>query len=246
MDQEMRKILLITDNDLLLNRFKELILRKNLSDFIFHFAYSENNTAFQKKFNNVNWIRSIKIKNEVDFLINEYEIIFSLHCKQMFPEDLIKKVKCINIHPGLNPNNRGWFPQVFSIINGLPCGATIHEIDELLDHGPIICQKQVNVELWDTSITVYNRVLDAEMELLSDNFEKILLNKYETYLPKEGNLNLKKDFDDLCKINLNETDTFLNHLNKLRALTHGSYANAYFIDKKSEKRIYIKIEMNHE
>lgn len=242
----MKKILLITDNEELLNRVKELIKIKQLTEFEFHFAYSDNNTVFQKKYNNVNWIKPIKIKTEVDFLIREYDIVFSLHCKQMFPENLIKKVKCINIHPGLNPNNRGWFPQVFSIINGLPCGATIHEIDEQLDHGKIISQKEVKIEMWDTSLTAYNKILDAEIELLSDNFDKIINEQYKTSIPEEGNLNLKKDFDKLCEIELNEKDTFLNHINKLRALTHGSYANAYFTDKESGKKVFIKIELKHE
>lgn len=185
------------------------------------------------------------MKDEVDFLVKEYDMIFSLHCKQIFPSKLVNHVKCINVHPGLNPNNRGWFPQVFSIINSLPCGATIHEIDEHLDHGPIICQKEVKIEMWDTSLTAYNKILDAEIELLSENLLNILNYEYETTVKEEGNLNLKKDFDDLCKIDLDDRDTFRNHINKLRALTHGDYANAYFIDDLGNK-IYLKLELKKE
>jgi dTDP-4-amino-4,6-dideoxyglucose formyltransferase len=185
------------------------------------------------------------VKDEVDFLVDHYEMIFSLHCKQIFPPDLVNSVKCINIHPGLNPDNRGWFPQVFSILNSLPCGATIHEIDEQLDHGPIICQKEIKIEMWDTSLTAYNKILDAEIDLLSENIEKILDRKYETFIKEEGNLNLKKDFDDLCKIDLDSKDSFKNHINKLRALTHGNYANAYFIDESGDK-VYVKLELKKE
>lgn len=242
----MKKILLLTDNEELLFRFRELVKKKNLAksgDYEFHYAYSSNNKAFAEKFENSDWIKPIKIKVNEDFLAKEYNLIFSLHCKQIFPGHLITSVKCINIHPGLNPNNRGWFPQVFSIINGLPGGATIHEIDKDLDHGPIIDQKEVNFESWDTSFTAYNKILDAEIELLDKNFENILRNNYKTYSVAEGNLNLKKDFDQLCEIDLKDTDTFFNHINKLRALTHGNYSNAFFVDGNGNK-IFIKVELS--
>lgn len=244
----MKDILLLTDNDKLLNRFKNLIKEKGLdnnSDFKFNYAFSFNNKTFVEKFKHSDWIQPIKVKDEVDFLIGKYNIIFSLHCKQIFPSKLVNNVKCINVHPGLNPNNRGWFPQVFSILNSLPCGATIHEIDDHLDHGPIICQKEVKIEMWDTSLSAYNKILDIEMELLSANLVKILNSKYETKIKGEGNLNLKKDFDDLCEIDLDDKDTFRNHINKLRALTHGDYANAYIIDDKGNK-IHLKLELKRE
>jgi methionyl-tRNA formyltransferase len=244
----MKNILLLTDNEELLNRFKKLIEEKKLdksNNFLFNYAYSPNNKAFIEKYQNAEWIKPLKVTEDIDFLINEYDLIVSLHCKQIFPSELVEKVKCINIHPGLNPNNRGWFPQVFSIINGLPCGATIHEIDEKLDHGPIICQKEVIIEMYDTSLTAYDKILNAEIELLNDNFENILKLEYETFTKDEGNLNLKKDFDALCEIDINQNDTFRNHINKLRALTHGDYANAYFIDEKGNK-IFLKLEMRKE
>jgi len=244
----MKKILLLTDNEELLKRFKTLIKDKGLdknSEFYFNYAFSFNNKAFLEKFKHSGWIKPLKVKDEVDFLVEEYDMLFSLHCKQIFPSKLVNHVKCINVHPGLNPNNRGWFPQVFSIINSLPCGATVHEIDVHLDHGPIICQKEVKIEMWDTSLTAYNKILDAEIELLSANLVNILNNEYETTVKEEGNLNLKKDFDDLCKIDLDDRDTFRNHINKLRALTHGDYANAYFIDNLGNK-IHLKLELKKE
>jgi methionyl-tRNA formyltransferase len=242
---KMKKILLLTDNEELLNRFKTLlqILKiDNKYNFIFEYAFSPNNKAFTEKFKGVDWIRQLKVKDEIDFLLDEYDMIFSLHCKQIFPAKLVNNIRCINIHPGLNPYNRGWFPQVFSIINSLPSGATIHEMDEHLDHGAIICQKEVTIEMWDTSLTSYNKILDAEIDLLSDNLENIINQEYKTFIKEEGNLNLKKDFDILCEIDLNDKDTFKNHINKLRALTHGEYTNSYFIDNLGNK-VYLKLEL---
>jgi methionyl-tRNA formyltransferase len=244
----MKKILLLTDNVELLNRFKLLVHKNELRFSIlckFDYAFSFNNKLFLEKYKNVDWIKPVNVKKDSNILITDYDMIFSLHCKQLFPDNLVNKIKCINIHPGLNPYNRGWFPQVFSIINSLPSGATIHEMDEQIDHGKVICQKQIKIEMWDTSITAYDKILDAEIDLLLENLEKIINGNYETTIKDEGNLNMKKDFENLCLIDLDNKDTFKNHINKLRALTHGNYANAYFFDDFGNK-VYLKLELKKE
>jgi len=188
---------------------------------------------------------TIEQSNNLDlFKISpNYNLIISAHCKKIFPSKLVNSFRCINLHPGLNPYNRGWFPQVFSILNKLPIGATIHEIDEKLDHGPIIFQEEIKIESTDTSFSLYNKVIKKEIELFENNFSKIINNNYTTIIPKDqGNLNLKKDFDDLCEIDLNNIDSFENHLNLLRALTFSKYKNAYFIDKLGNK-IYVNIDL---
>ncbi len=240
-----KKVLLITDNDPLLNRFIDLIKSMEFegkSDFSFDYAFSPNSKDLVEKYKDASWIKPLWVKHNVDGLVNDYYMIISLHCKQIFPPELVNNTRCINVHPGLNPNNRGWYPQVFSIINGLPAGATIHEIDEELDHGLTICQKEVKIESWDTSFTAYNKILDTEIELLNNHLESILKLDYETKKEEEGNLNLKKDFNDLCELDLDEVDTFKNHINKLRALTHGAYSNAHFFDEKGNK-VYLKLEL---
>ena len=241
----MKNILVFVDNEEILQRFKELTITKALEKkrgLKFEYAYSPRNPLFSKKFHTADWIKPILIKENIDWIIMKYELVFSLHSKQIFPSELVKKIRCINIHPGLNPFNRGWFPHVFSIINSLPCGATIHEIDEHLDHGPIICQKEVRVEEHDTSLSTYNKILDAESELISKYLESIINGNYTTHVKGKGNLNKKKDYLKLCEIDLYDKDTFKNHINKLRALTHGNYSNAYFKDESGNK-IFLKLEL---
>ena len=234
--------LLLTDNEELLNRFLALLKKKGIDRSSFDFAYSPVNRLMANKYEDQTWIVPLRVKDSVGAIIKKYNLVLSLHSKQLCPPELVRNVRCINIHPGLNPHNRGWFPQVFSIINHLPCGATIHEMDDELDHGPIIAQKEIKIELTDTSISVYDKVLDAEIELLEAWLERILKHDYETFVPEEGNVNLKKDFDALCHLNLNDVGTMAEHIDLLRALTHGNYANAFFIDKNGEK-IFVKIEL---
>lgn len=228
-------VLIFTDNLIIYKRFKVLVSTKEFKSYSFRFASSPDNCLFK----NEN-IPSYKINESLDELIASYNVIISLHCLQIFPKELISKVRCYNVHPGFNPYNRGWYPQVFSIINRLPAGATIHEMDELLDHGKIIDQKMVKINKWDTSLTLYNKIIDEELILIENNLKSIIDGKYKKIKPSEGNLNLRKDFKDLCKIELDDVDTFENHLNKLRALTHGIYKNAFFLD--GNKKVFVKVE----
>ena len=231
------KHLLITDNLKMFNQFNYLLEKLNIDKSIFDFAFTLGN----KDFVNVQNISPIIIKNSINIFVNKYEKIFSLHSRQFFPKELVNSIMCINVHPGYNPNNRGWYPQVFSIINNEIIGATIHIMDEQLDHGDIIDRKKVKKYIWDTSESLYDRILEAEVFLLEKNLIPILNNSF-TFFPPEniGKIYYKKDFKELCKINLNKKGTFLEFYNLLRALSHGNFDNAYFIAENDEK-IFIKI-----
>lgn len=189
-------------------------------------------------------IKGVDIRKAHEDIVAKYDLVISAHCKQLFPEPMTQGVKCINIHPGLNPYNRGWYPQVFSIINKMPLGATIHEIDREIDHGNIIDQIEVAVNSYDTSMDAYDRVILAERVLLERSIENILEDNYMSHKPiSEGNLNLRKDFDALCEINLNQQATYGEVIDRLRALTHGDFENAYFYDDKLQKNISVSIKL---
>ncbi|MEK7257949.1 MAG: methionyl-tRNA formyltransferase, partial [Bacteroidota bacterium] len=115
------RILIISDNEPLVTRFKTLINKGLFGSHIFSFAFSHHNSALRQKYADSDF-SPINVKSEWQNIACNYDLVISLHCKQLFPPDLVKGVRCVNVHPGLNPHNRGWFPQVFSILNGLPCG----------------------------------------------------------------------------------------------------------------------------
>ena len=182
--------------------------------------------------------KKINVKDEetIKKIIESYDLVFSLHCKQIFPKLLIENVCCINFHPGLNPHNRGWYPQAFSIINGLPVGSTIHLMDAEVDHGEIIAQKEVEITISDTSLEVYRKIIDAEKKLIHENLFDIIEGVFKTTKPdQDGNYNGIKDYNRLCKLDLKSVATFGEHLNLLRATTHGNFKNAYFFDDNGKK-----------
>ena len=99
-------------------------------------------------------------------------------------------------------------------------------------------------EIFDTSESLYNKIILKEIELLEENLENIINNNYSSIIPEtEGNLYLKKEFNNLLEINLNEKMECIQFINKLRALTHGNFNNAFFIDPESGRKIYISVNL---
>lgn len=238
-----KKVLIISDNQIICKDFKEIIQTIETTKFDFSTSPFSDHREFQQVLNQQVFAFDLREEDNVNHIISTYDLVISVHCKQLFPKKMVKGVKCINIHPGYNPINRGWYPQVFAIVHDLPLGATIHEIDEQLDHGKIIDREFIAVESYDVSSDVYQKILKKEVELIKRNIHKILDNTYTTIEPEsEGNLFLKKDFNALMKIDLDEKVTFRQAINRLRGLTHGNFNNAYFIDDKGNK-VYVRIHL---
>ncbi|MDH5765399.1 MAG: dTDP-4-amino-4,6-dideoxyglucose formyltransferase [Gammaproteobacteria bacterium] len=239
-----KKILVVSDNSSLVSFFQNECLIQEVSEsHSIEYRYSTVNEKPQEMIQLGATSLDVKDLRFITLAKNKYDLIVSIHCKQIFPADLVSSVTCINVHPGLNPYNRGWYPQVFSIINGKPIGATIHLMDEEVDHGGIIDQLKVDIRLSDTSLDVYEKVVEAEKLLIRKNLLRIIKGEFSVAAPEsEGNYNSIGDFKSLCKLNINAKATLKDHIDLLRALTHGEFKNAYFLDEHGSK-IYIRVTL---
>jgi methionyl-tRNA formyltransferase len=64
---------------------------------------------------------------------------------------ILPKIACINCHPSLLPSHRGSNPYVSVIKQGeTKTGITFHLVDESIDTGPILLQKEVEISDSDT------------------------------------------------------------------------------------------------
>jgi methionyl-tRNA formyltransferase len=236
------RILLISDIGFQIDHFRKLFERHGCAQFAELTVHCSPGSEEELK-SIVPVVKAMNVKENADTITKQFDLVVSYHCRQLFPKEVVEQVRCINIHPGFNPYNRGWYPGVFSIANGLPAGATIHEIDEKIDNGPIIAQKQIKILPEDTSGTVYPKIIQAEYELLEEWFLPMITGDYNTFLPTEkGNLNYKKDYFDLCRIEPDEYVSAGDFINRLKALSHGDFWNAYLEDE-TGKRIYLKLQI---
>lgn len=243
------KILVITDNKLITQRVDQVFDHSHFEDVKWAFAISPASdlNEFKGLVSRDFFVADLRNDAVVEKIISTYDLVISIHCKQLFPPKMVNSVKCINVHPGYNPLNRGWYPQVFAIINNWEVGATIHEINEQLDHGNIIVREFVKKEMFDNSEDLYNRIVDKEIELFEKNIASIVSGTYSTFAPENnGNLFLKKDFDALREIDLNRGATYGEVIRHLLAMTHGEFKNAYARDPETGTKYYFTLTVTPE
>lgn len=237
------KIFIVTDNVFWLNSLIEVFSKKKHQ--VSFFCSPKGKHIFEDEIER-GIVKVINLKTNCEYLIANFELGFSFHCKQIFPREIVENVRCINVHPGFNPFNRGWFPQVFSILNKKPVGATIHLMDAEIDHGDVLFQRVVDVFSWDTSKDIYNRIIEAEYELFIDNIDSLIEGSYTGIkVNDEGNYNSICDYRRLQEIDLKKQTTMEEAIDFLRAMTHSPYKNAYYITDKKEK-IFISLNIEKE
>jgi phosphoribosylglycinamide formyltransferase-1 len=74
--------------------------------------------------------------------------------------------RILNVHPSLLPLHPGLRTHARALANGdREAGCTVHEVTEVLDHGPILGQARVPVRPGDTPEALAARVLAREHEL---------------------------------------------------------------------------------
>ena len=72
----------------------------------------------------------------------------------------------MNLHISLLPWNRGAFPNVWSFLEDTPKGVTIHYMDEGIDTGDIIVQKELNMDKERGTLSTSYESLHSEMQIL--------------------------------------------------------------------------------
>jgi methionyl-tRNA formyltransferase len=243
----MKNILVVSDNAPLVKFFQDECAGQNVQGLAtVEYRYSARNKNAAAIADLGATPIDMKDPGVVAGLKSTYDLIISVHCKTIFPADLVEAVRCINVHPGMNPYNRGWYPQVFAIMNGTRIGATIHLMDKEVDHGEIIAQLEVQQFATDTSFDLYSRVIEAEKELIRTHLVDIINDIYCAVAPaSEGNYNSIQDFNALCGLDLDGEASLREHINLLRALSHGNFKNAFFRDGQG-KKIFVRVSLEEE
>lgn len=95
---------------------------------------------------------------------------------RIIPKEIldIPRFGCLNLHPSLLPKYRGPSPIQTAILNGdQKTGLTIILMDEKIDHGPIIAQKELEITTDDNS-----QILEKKLAQLAANFLVEILPDY--------------------------------------------------------------------
>ena len=94
----------------------------------------------------------------------------------ILPKSFLKipKLGCINVHPSMLPKYRGSAPIQWAVLNGdKTTGVTIMYLNEKMDSGDIITQKEVEIGEDETSGELWSRLSKIGAELLVETVKNI-------------------------------------------------------------------------
>lgn len=136
---------------------------------------------------------------DIDFVKNKkIDFIVSDRYQYIVSADIISFIEgnAINTHPSLLPLQRGYQPNFFSIYHNTKKGVSIHYMDEGLDTGNILVQKELFFNENDTLRTSHYICRKTIVYLFCSNWYKIKNGKMKSrYQDKGGNMNNKRDFE---------------------------------------------------
>ena len=152
------------------------------SEFPIDKTYNYKSVLEQARALNIDVVNALKITDKLVETIRQInpEIIFSVYYRRIFPKQLlsIPKLGCVNVHPSLLPKYRGMVPTAWAIMNAeKETGVTIHLMDEGIDTGDILVQKEFEIHNDETGYQLNIRAMKIGFELLKENFFKIIEKK---------------------------------------------------------------------
>jgi len=164
---------------------------------------------------------SLKDESFIQDLISLEPDLFIVIAFRILPAEIfrIPKLGSINLHASLLPKYRGAAPINWAIIKGEEVsGLTTFFLDDKVDTGNVILQKEIPLGINETYGDVYYRMSEAGSQLLIDTLELIKSGNFKLY-EQDSKLVSKapKIFRKDCLINWK--DTSLNVHNFIRGLS---------------------------
>ena len=102
-------------------------------------------------------------------IVAQYGLIIPKTIIDSFPQGMI------NVHGSLLPKYRGASPIQTAIVNGeKETGVTIMLMDEKMDHGPILSQKELPIDPNDTFTALADKMAAVGSKLLLDTIQKYI------------------------------------------------------------------------
>jgi len=144
-----------------------------------------------------------------------------------------------NLHASLLPNYRGAAPIHWAIINGeTKTGVTTFFIDEKIDTGAIILQKEIDIKNDETVGSLHDKLMNIGSELVIETVKLIETSEVSTTIQPQTEIKTAYKLDkDNCKIDWNES--LDNIYNKIRGLN--PFPSAWCYLENGEDTLAVKL-----
>lgn len=113
------------------------------------------------------------------------DLILSVYYDQIFGKELlsIPRLGCVNVHPSLLPLYRGVAPLIWAIIEGQEkTGVTFHLLDEGIDTGAILMQREIPIAGEDTGYSLHQKAAACVRDMIQPFLQG--LERGEAWMPR--------------------------------------------------------------
>jgi methionyl-tRNA formyltransferase len=178
------------------------------------------------------------------------DIVLSVYFPQIIRREIldIPRLGAVNLHPSLLPHNRGTWPELWALIDQTPAGITLHYMDEGVDTGDIIAQREVPSCWYDTGETLLQKIEDMGLSLLKEEWQRVIAGKSNRITQQQmGTLHKNRELEKISKISLDKTYTAIDLINILRAVTiPNDLPGAYFEMPGTGEKVYMELRLRSE
>lgn len=152
----------------------------------------------------------------------------------ILPKDVIEEFTggILNLHPSLLPIGRGAHPISWSIMDERPQGITLHLIDQGLDTGDVVFQREIFTDISMSAGDIYETAMTELFKSFSIYFPRWIKGELDAYAQSESKAirHTSKEIESLQTINENEVSTFGGFIRRLQAITFSDGRLPIFID----------------
>lgn len=182
---------------------------------------------------------------------NNWDLFLVVSYGKIIPRSIIDTPRhgTLNLHPSLLPKLRGASPIQGAILEDVPvggpheAGVTIMQIDEEVDHGPIVAQEKIVIENWPPKASELEEILGALGA-------KLLVRTISLWVageitPQEQDHDRASYIKKITKLSghIDVDDDPLRMYRKIRAFD--IWPRAYFLFKHGEKEIRVIVTEAH-
>mgnify|MGYP001604181896 CR=1 FL=1 len=148
------------------------------------------------------------------------------------------RIGAVNLHPSYLPYNRGRHSAFWGIYRGTPMGATLHWMDDGLDTGPIIAQKEYEPDWLESAATIYEAQSNLCVDLFAEWLPRLLAGDAPAKPQGEGGeFHRARDIQVAATLPMNASVLVRDVLKLIRATSMGDHG-FYITD--GEHRIKVK------
>lgn len=179
-------------------------------------------------------LKSVSVAQGVEtFIVASYGKIIPLSILKIPPHNIL------NIHPSLLPQYRGASPLQSAILNDTKnTGVTIMRIDEEMDHGPIVAQREVAVGTWPIYEDFEMSMAQTGATLLAETLPKCVNGEIKEIEQDHSKATYTKKITKQDAEIALDADAYIN-FRKIQA--YHEWPKAFFMFEHGDKNIRVKI-----